>query len=441
MKNIFALIILVTLCTAFTLEATPLHAVSSARRCDTCHIEPSGWQNPDEKNRKCSLHCTSCHQSPSGGGLRTPAGRYFGQHTLPTFFSERVEHKKVSEKYRPQGHPDEGVYAPGKGFSGWWPGDLPMSALPDRFGDANADPTFLVGLDARWMTIVPLQQENGFASFPMQLDLSAALRLWNIVSLSTTIGYQGSKLNASRNLEDTLAIRDLYLMVNRLPYGIYARAGRFQLPLQTRMPDHTQFVRAALFGNRPELSQAFAIETGFEANYLFARATMFAQGLVDGPFSDGQRSHGLLFSAGIRDLGYALSFQALHQNRLSQDAVDSSTLSIEFAANLSPFTYQGQLAYRLNETPTPIFEDEFIEQGLFANHMLQWQAYNGVRPFGLYEYDDQHLSLKDNHRHRVTLGVLLDPIRHLQFDLRYRQTYLARRFAAHEFLAMAHVWF
>ena len=63
--------------------ATPLYAVRSPNRCDTCHVEPVDWANPAVKDRKCSLDCTICHVSPTGGGLRTPSGQYYGREVLP----------------------------------------------------------------------------------------------------------------------------------------------------------------------------------------------------------------------------------------------------------------------------------------------------------------------------------------------------------------------
>lgn len=65
--------------------ALPQFAIRSARACDTCHIDPTGWVDPEVALRKCSLNCNVCHVSPSGAGLRNESGLYYGRQTLPMF--------------------------------------------------------------------------------------------------------------------------------------------------------------------------------------------------------------------------------------------------------------------------------------------------------------------------------------------------------------------
>ena len=36
-------------------RATPLYAVRAGHSCRTCHIEPSGWQNPSFFERDCTM--------------------------------------------------------------------------------------------------------------------------------------------------------------------------------------------------------------------------------------------------------------------------------------------------------------------------------------------------------------------------------------------------
>ena len=63
--------------------ALPQFSVRSARRCDTCHVDPKGWEDPQMSERKCSLDCGTCHVSPSGGGMRTASGLYYQSKALP----------------------------------------------------------------------------------------------------------------------------------------------------------------------------------------------------------------------------------------------------------------------------------------------------------------------------------------------------------------------
>ncbi|MEL6179540.1 MAG: hypothetical protein AAFS10_11325, partial [Myxococcota bacterium] len=66
-------------------SATPIYAIRAANACDTCHSEPSGWANPDVEKRLCTMNCGGCHVNPSGGGMRTPVGLYYGREVLPTW--------------------------------------------------------------------------------------------------------------------------------------------------------------------------------------------------------------------------------------------------------------------------------------------------------------------------------------------------------------------
>jgi hypothetical protein len=76
-------LLLLTLSLATPAFALPQFAIRSARACDTCHVEPTGWVDPEVSLRKCSLNCNTCHVSPSGGGMRNESGIYYGRHTLP----------------------------------------------------------------------------------------------------------------------------------------------------------------------------------------------------------------------------------------------------------------------------------------------------------------------------------------------------------------------
>ena len=66
-------------------SATPFYSVGSGYACNTCHIEPMGWMNPDLSERRCATDCQGCHISPTRGGGRTPLGLYYGLEVLPQF--------------------------------------------------------------------------------------------------------------------------------------------------------------------------------------------------------------------------------------------------------------------------------------------------------------------------------------------------------------------
>ena len=137
----------------------PSYSVTAANACTTCHVEPVGWENPEKKaDRRCSLSCASCHVSPTGGGMRDPAGLFFGTQTLPGFGQNAAYDVD-----------NGGGFRLGQGFSGWAPGSTPADSVEDRYGEIEADPTFRAGGDARFMGYFTSDDDAAF--FPMQGEL------------------------------------------------------------------------------------------------------------------------------------------------------------------------------------------------------------------------------------------------------------------------------
>ena len=90
----------VTLFAATAAYALPQFAIRSVRACDTCHIEPTGWVDPDVALRKCSLNCNVCHINPNGGGMRNESGIFYGRRTLPRWGKLAANHIELSLKLR-----------------------------------------------------------------------------------------------------------------------------------------------------------------------------------------------------------------------------------------------------------------------------------------------------------------------------------------------------
>jgi hypothetical protein len=119
--------------------ATPMYSVSSAHACNTCHVEPTGWLNPDKADRRCTLDCQGCHVNPSGGGLRTPLGEFYGEEVLP-MFGPRPGESANPARFLREGEPSKGEFDMfGAWNGGWWPGEVQHQPATFRLRRDDAD--------------------------------------------------------------------------------------------------------------------------------------------------------------------------------------------------------------------------------------------------------------------------------------------------------------
>ena len=447
-------------------SATPMYAAQAAKACDTCHIEPTGWKNPELKLRKCTLDCSGCHTSSTGGGMRKPSGEYYGRQDLPAF-GKRPGADTDPEKYRGDGDQS----APGRfriweGFQGWVEGTHPMEEIKDRFGRIDPDPRWDVGGDFRFMGYYP--KEGDSAVFPMQTDVYAMVRPAKKLKVYGTAGYLGRLTREPENMvikfklrpptaediaeanEDCpaddpdckqvetvktlVAMRELFLLTEGHPYGAYLRAGRFNKPHGWRIPDHTSFVRRN--EGFDQNSQVFGVEAGFSANYPYGNLALFYQGSDDWPGDLMQKGYGLAFTGGYRGLaGQAgLSVEYLQL----ENAGTRTIVGPIWAINAYPVVWLAEIDF-VTETPADPAFDTVTKA--FAFHQLQFEVGWGVRPFVKYDWLDGNVQLKDDHQDRYSVGVELNPFRHVQFHAEYRWAYLAGEPSTEDFLAMTHFWF
>lgn len=439
-------------------RATPLYAVRAGHSCATCHIEPSGWSEPSFFERECTLSCKSCHVSPGGGGLRTPAGRYYGMEVLPTWGLRPGDHGDPS-RYRPEGHPEEGRYRLWEGFSGWWPGPVSPKQVSDRYGFLDPTPMFDAGVDLRGMVFAPLLDENRpLQAFPMQADVYGAVRPDEHFVFVGSFGLQGrrdgglddGKLGKGVARADPLSYltsRELYVMADHLPFGGYVRAGRFPVTYGWRLPDHTTFTRRNLAFD--EDRSVFGVEAGVVQNYAYAHLQVFRQGF-EGWFGETLPvGDGAAFSFGWRDLGWQVGFSSEVLRRRFPNAPasrfsDGGTYKsgLQWGLNLYPFVYLGELDWRLTD-PHEAGNDE-LAHALAAFHELNWLVVRGLNGKLKYEWMDPSLRFKDDQFHRASVGVEWHPFlfTHLELDYRYAwKTYDVVATASHEALLMVHFWY
>ncbi len=439
--------------------ATPFYTARSGRTCDNCHSLPNAWFDPpDMSERKCTLSCSGCHVDPSGGGLRTVSGRYYGESTLALFaFEDRPLDDRDTELVgllnwlggdkgnegdpaapasaptsgpvqptadrqvdpRPAGSP-----VPNEGPAWGRPlghGSSVMAWLDGRYGNMNADPLLQIGGDARLAFWSP-----GALVFPMQADVHAALHPVEHLTFSTTVGARGR----TKGFDDTakedppIMIRDMWVMTHEWPWLSYARAGRFMPAFGWRIDDHTAYTRRP-FGMSQEDpgNRVIGTEVGFTANYPYASLSAFKPALATGsnPFATDD-GWGSALSFGWRDLGWSLGASGMIRRRPLEGGGNTTDVSVQWSYNpwryvsWLPVTYMGEVAAGQYQRP---FSGKDATQ-LAAFHQLSLSLMPGVTLHGRYDFWDPDRAVIEDEIHRpgAALEVVFVPGLTVRTDVR-----------------------
>jgi hypothetical protein len=406
-------------------RANPGYSVGAGHACNTCHIEPLGWKNPAIRDRRCTLDCRGCHLSPTGGGLRTTAGRYYGEQVLPAF-GARPGDGVDPTVYLPPGYPKEGRYRLSEGFSGWWPGAKDHRAIRERYGRLNPEPKVEAGADIRLMGLaVQTLGDASLAAFPMEAQAYLAAHPAKRLTAYADVGVRGGPSGARRAAP---WVRELFVMADDLPYNAYVRAGRFSPPYGWRVPDHTAFIRAGRFD---QLRQVYGAEVGLAPGEGFANLALWRQGLPGWPGDLSPGGVGVTGQGGLRRLGYqlGLSFHAMRADA-GEDELMAGPI---FALNLHPFVYLGELDFRRLSTAGARTDS------LATYHELRYERLRGLSPQLRFEALAADLSaLREGLTQRVQLGAVWNPYRAIQLEADVRVTYGALRETAA--LLQVHIW-
>lgn len=410
---------LVVLTVAAPALATPFHAINSASACATCHVEPVGWNNPESIwDRDCTLDCQGCHVSPTGGGLRTPMGRFYGRQNLPTWGARPADFADPL-RFAREGEPTEGRYSLFGGFDGWWGGDVDHTTIEDRLGNIDPDPVWLSGFDIRSMVVVPTSQTDSrdVAAFPMQMQGYLAVHPIENLTAYLDLGIQGSAdryESSGFDPHEQIWLRELFVMVHDLPGNTYVRAGRFAPPFGWRLPDHTAFTRAGL--DFDQFRQVYGGELGFAPNEWWANVAGYYQGIDAWPGEEGLPvGGGYTGQGGFRGLGYTIGATA--HVFAGQDGYSEKAGGLMGGLNLDPIAYLGEL------------DVSRIEPGgdldgatrLTALHEIQaYDLLRGFRPRLRYEWIDGNVLYRDDHMHRIGVGAEWFPVHYMSVDLGYR---------------------
>ena len=422
-------------------DAQPVYAVRAGNDCDSCHVEPSGWSNPELKARECSLNCQTCHVSPTGGGMRTSSGRYYGREMLPLFgHRPSADAKPIAEK-------TEGKFRLLNGFSGWSPGTTSSHDIPDRYGKIPAEPMFDGGGDARLMAYFPIGGSDYAAVFPMQFELYGMARPWEHLVLYADAGMKAhrSDFSIESNGETTVTpvsewfrVREVFAKIDHLPYNSYVRAGRFNPPFGWRLPDHTSFIRRSLGFDQDR--QVFGVEGGINPNYLFAEAAVFKQGVDWWPGDSGEPGWGVSATGGYRELGWQAGASLAYVSE--KDGGRQIIAGPLWALNAYPIAWMAEVDIR-HETgglngPT---------NGLYGYQEVQYLFTRGVAAKLKFDWLDPNIAWKDDHQNRITLGADFHPYTGVEIEPQYRRTYtgggaltIGSEVTSDEFLIMTHAW-
>lgn len=419
--------------------ALPIYAVTSASRCDTCHIEPLGWANPDISERRCTLDCVGCHYSPAGGGLRTPDGQYYGKEVLP-MYGERPSAFANPEKYRPKGFPKQGVYKFGKGFSGWWPGRTDHTTIDERYGNIEADPVWRVGGDFRAMVLSDSANDDSPFIFPMQGDLYAMNESVADLIFYVSAGLQGQKdTDNYENLEasDYLTVREIFMRY-RLPYNSYVRFGRIIPRYGWRTDDHTAYIRQDLGFN--QYLSGLGFDVAYNPNYLYADASVYYQGMDNWPGERLERGIASTLNFGFRDLGWQVGSSFHYLNRRA--GFDQITAGLQYALNFEPLGIYGEVDLR-----HLISDEDGVDSldGFYAFHEINYNVARGIYARLKYDWADPNITYKDDHKHRVQVAVDYHPYTFVDLEFAYRINWAPRvdftDIGSTEAFLIAHVWF
>lgn len=153
--------------------------------------------------------CTSCHISPSGGGVLTPYGRGLSAERLSTW-SYKGEEQLVG--------------IPSLGTPEWL-------ALGGDFRSIQTHVETAQSRDGRWIR--------------MQYDVGAAVILPH-VTIAAAGGPRADVRGVPEHAEHKLRFREYYAKFDALDGGLSVRSGRFYPRFGLMMPQHTSNVRAGL---------------------------------------------------------------------------------------------------------------------------------------------------------------------------------------------------
>lgn len=446
-------------------RATPQYAARAARACDTCHILPD-WDTPRLAERKRNFTCQSCHVDPAGGGMRSTAGRYYGRATLPmiatsprptddwdrNLFGRRDKATPYND-YLPVGPKNAAAaVAYQDSIDDPWAWGTPKGTthygpFQGRYGKLNADPMLRIGGDFRSAMLV----SKSTLVFPMQVDVGAVLHPVHHATLLMNIGARGQSSGYSDTIDDshTPYFRELFAMIDELPYQLYAKAGRFVPAYGLKLDDHTNRIRREfeLDGSLPD-ARVTGVEAGFVAGYPFLQASYFGMNSkYQEPDAwnifDLDSGTGYALNAGYRMEKWGAGASYLARRRPLDEGGDTDSYGLY--ATLNPWAFSAHLPFVLQgeiDTGTRQRESGYNAKNRVYYGEVDWLAANGLNILFAYDWADPDLDVKDDHSGRYQVGAQVTPYPGVTLDGRLRMMQVATPTGdGTDFFLQLHLWF
>ena len=321
--------------------------------------------------------CTSCHVSPSGGGMLTTYGREFSEEKLSTWAIEGEER--------------------------FLEGLVPMN-----------DNVFFGG-DARWIKYDSKTVNRHVQKFwRMQTDLEAGVHLGPIY----VTGMMGTKpAGPSDDQKDHVNFvhRGYMVRADLFDEHVILRGGLFMPKYGLMLADHTAYIRQAT-GLNPDGAQT-QVEAIFHEDFFELSA---AKLIEDSTYDRKRLSHS----------GYNLGVSGMvaGDNRISASVLSTTkksgsveismlAMGVSAVASLTKELYLMLEIDRVhNETITSTATSRSEAIVDFAT--LNYEAYKGLIPYLRYEFLDTDMNLPDTSTLRIGLGVNWYPRPHAQLELR-----------------------
>jgi hypothetical protein len=287
--------------------------------------------------------------------------------------------------------------------------------------------------------------------FPMQVDIGTVLHPIHHVTVLMNIGARGRVSGYSDTLDDshTPYFRELFAMIDELPYQTYLKAGRFVPAYGLKLDDHTNRIRREfeLDGSLPE-SRVTGVEVGLAPNYPFLQVSYFEMNdKYDVPpawdIFDLGNGTGYAVNAGFRELGWAVGASTLARRRPLDEGGDTDSYAVYgvfnpwFYSRGVPLTLQGELDWGRYQRASGHEAKSLVGYG-----ELDWLVDNGLNLLFAFDWADPDRDVVDDQSLRYQLGAQFTPYPGITLDGRIRTMDVATPTGdGTDLFVQIHVWF